>query len=128
MALRLKIEFEGVGSVIVKLVEEWGPKTIEKLIEALPIESTANRWGDEVYFEVGVEAAEENSRVDMEVGEVAYWPPGNALCIFFGPTPVSVTEKPRAYSPVNPVGIVEEGIEVLRKVNGGEKVRVELIS
>lgn len=123
----LKVSFKDVGSVIIELREDWNPKTITEILKNLPRRSRANRWGDEVYFTINVKVEEENSRVVMEVGEVAYWPPGEALCIFFGPTPVSTTNKPRAYSPVNPIGVVKEGMEVLSKIKGGEEVMVELV-
>lgn len=122
----IKISFKEVGSLIVELREDWNTKTINEILKNLPKKSRANRWGDEIYFSVGIKVKEENSRVDMEVGEVAYWPPGEALCIFFGPTPVSITNKPKAYSPVNPIGIVKEGMEILYKIRGGEEVTVEL--
>ncbi|MCS7364438.1 MAG: cyclophilin-like fold protein [archaeon GB-1867-035] len=123
----IKISFKDIGSIIVELREDWNPKTIDKIIKNLPRRSRANRWGDEVYFSIGIRVEEENSRVDMEVGEVAYWPPGEALCIFFGPTPVSITNKPRAYSPVNPIGVVKEGMEILSRIKGGEEVIVKLV-
>ena len=126
--MKIKISFENIGEVIVKLVREWNPKTIEKLIKILPVTSIANRWGDEIYFDIGIEIEEENSKIDMEIGEVAIWPPGKALCLFFGPTPISSSNKPKAYSPVNPIGMIESGIEILNKVNSGVKVKVELIS
>ncbi|MEM3546697.1 MAG: cyclophilin-like family protein [Candidatus Bathyarchaeia archaeon] len=120
----IKIVFNGVGSVLVEVKEDWNPKTVRRVLESLPLSGRAMRWGDEVYFEVNLNVEEENSRVDMEVGEVAFWPPGNAICLFFGRTPVSVSDKPRAYSPVNPFGVIVEGIDILRKVKGGEKVTV----
>lgn len=122
----IKMVFNGVGSVLVEVKEDWNPKTARRILESLPLTGRAMRWGNEVYFEVNISVEEENSRVDMEVGEVAFWPPGNAICLFFGRTPVSVSDKPRAYSPVNPFGVVVEGIDVLRKVKGGEKVTVTI--
>ena len=83
---------------------------------ALPFESSAQRWGDEVYFPIPVEAGEENARPEVPSGTVAYWPPGKALCLFFGQTP---------YSPVNMVGQIEGDPQVLAKVCDGEPVRVE---
>lgn len=123
----LRFSFRNVGYIIVELREEWNPKTVDAILSNLPLMGRANRWGDEVYFSVGIRVKEENSRVDMEVGEVAYWPPGEALCIFFGPTPVSVDDKPRTYSPVNPIGFVREDLTVLSGIKGGEKVTVELV-
>ncbi len=122
----IKVIFNGVGSVLVEVKEDWNPKTAKRIMESLPLTGRAMRWGDEVYFEVGLNIEEENTRVDMEVGDVAFWPPGNAICLFFGRTPVSVSDKPRAYSPVNPFGVIVEGIDVLRRVKGGERVTVTL--
>ncbi|MBU4258216.1 MAG: hypothetical protein KKH45_02330, partial [Proteobacteria bacterium] len=79
--------------------------TAEKIFEALPIEGTVNVWGDEIYFDIPLELDLENdARAEVEVGDLGYWPSGPAFCIFFGPTPVSRNEKPRAYSPVNIFG------------------------
>jgi len=103
---------------------EINPRTVEAVIKALPIESTANRWGDEVYFETPVKLGEENSQTAVKVGDIAYWPPGNALCIFFGPTPVTKGNEPRAYSPVNVIGKVLGDPLVFKEVKTGEKVKV----
>jgi hypothetical protein len=90
---------------------------------ALPIEGRANVWGDEIYFEIPVEmSGEEDARADVEVGELGYWPPGSAFCIFFGPTPVSPGEAPRAASPVNVFGKVEGDATIFRQVAGGARV------
>lgn len=90
-----------------------------------PFESWARRWGDEVYFETPAVAGEEGARELVSVGDVAYWPPGRALCLFFGPTPISKPGEIRPASPVNVIGRVVEGLGVLRRVASGEKVRVE---
>ena len=83
------------------------------ILAALPIEASGNRWGEEIYFSIPVhEKGAPDARADMEVGELAYWPPGNAFCIFFGPTPASDGDQPRAASPVNPIGRVVDDVEV----------------
>jgi len=92
--------------------------TAEALWDALPLESEAHRWGDEVYFETPVRSSEEDARADVPTGAVAYWPPGNALCLFFGQQP---------YSPVNIVGQLDGDPNVLARVRDGEAVRVERI-
>ena len=75
------------------------------IASACPIDIRLSRWGEEYYGDCGVVPdAEPNAREVMEIGEVAYWPPGRALCLFFGPTPASAGTEPRAASPVNPVG------------------------
>jgi hypothetical protein len=100
------------------------PITVEKILKALPIESLTNRWGDEIYFETDVEIEEENSQEEVEVGDVAYWPPGKAICIFFGRTPVSTSNKPRAYSAVNVFGKINKNLEMLKKIRDNEEVEV----
>ena len=100
--------------------------TAQQIWEALPIEGRANVWGDEVYFEIPVVAEQApDARAVVEVGELGYWPVGHAFCIFFGPTPVSTDERPRAYSPVNVIGRVLGDATQFRAVPGGERVRLE---
>ena len=100
------------------------PVTVEKILKALPIKSSTNRWGDEIYFETDLEIEEENSQEEVEVGDVAYWPPGKAICIFFGRTPVSTSSNPRAYSAVNVFGKIVKNLELLKKIKDDEKVEV----
>ena len=99
--------------------------TAQKIWQALPLEGRANIWGDEIYFEIPVSAeGEPDARALMEVGELAYWPLGRAFCIFFGPTPVSTDEKPRAYSPVNVLGRVLDDATQFRVVRDGARVQI----
>lgn len=99
--------------------------TAEKIYEALPFEGTANIWGDEIYFNIPVSLEQEpDARADVEVGELGYWPVGTAFCIFFGPTPMSTGEKPRAASPVNIFGKIEGDPLILKEVPGNAVVKV----
>jgi hypothetical protein len=94
---------------------------------ALPLQATASRWGDEIYFSIPVQLAEETgARQDMTIGELGYWPSGTAFCIFFGPTPVSDGPEPRAYSNVNPFGHVVDELDALRSVRDGDPVTVRV--
>jgi hypothetical protein len=100
--------------------------TAQKIWEALPIDGRASTWGEEVYFEIPVSAEQEaDARAQVEVGELGYWPMGNAFCIFFGPTPVSTDERPRAYSPVNILGRVLGDATLFKAVRNGDAVRIE---
>jgi hypothetical protein len=100
--------------------------TAQRIWEALPIEGVANVWGDEIYFEIPVMVEQApDARAEVEVGELGYWPVGQAFCIFFGPTPASTDERPRAYSPVNILGRVLGDATAFRSVRGGERVRIE---
>jgi hypothetical protein len=98
-------------------------RTAKAIWEELPVKARANRWGQEIYFSIPVrQDLADDARADMAVGELGYWPPGSAFCIFFGRTPASVDEKPRAASPVNPIGQVLGDATVLGGVADGELV------
>lgn len=99
--------------------------TARQIWEILPIEGRANTWGDEIYFEIPLQVgAEADARAEVEVGELGYWPIGHAFCIFFGPTPASKGDEPRAYSPVNVVGRVLGDATRFRAVPDGARVRI----
>lgn len=103
--------------------------TADAVWEALPIQASASRWGDEIYFAVPVRMARAtDARADVAVGELGYWPTGHAFCIFFGPTPASRGSEPRAASPVNPLGRLVGDSAPLRTVSDGAAVRLERIA
>ncbi len=121
--MRLLIKIAEVECLL-ELNEKVASKTVEAIKNSLPIKSYANRWGDEVYFETDAEVeAEENQRDVVEIGDVAFWIPGRAICIFFGKTPIS-DDKIRPASAVNVFGKVIKGLENLKKVKDGDEVLV----
>ena len=124
MERQIKIVTKTTGTVEAELTSE-NPQTAERIWTALPIEGKANRWGDEIYFSIPISVEEEHSRADVEVGAIAYWPPGSALCIFFGRTPASRSEKPRAASPVNVFAKLKGDVTAFRKVRDGDAVTIE---
>jgi hypothetical protein len=94
--------------------------------EALPIEGTGNRWGAEIYFAIPVKAElDDTARAVVERGDLGYWPQGHALCIFFGPTPVSRGDEIRPASPVNIVGKIRGDLRALKEVAEGTIVRLD---
>ena len=100
--------------------------TSDLLWDALPLEGSANTWGDEIYFRIAVQAEEESKASDVvEMGAVAYWPPGQALCLFFGRTPASRGDEIRAASAVNVMGAIDGDASVLKQVRSGTRVVVE---
>lgn len=100
--------------------------TAKKIWEALPIQGQANLWGQEIYFKIPVSMPQEaNAQEDVAIGTIAYWPTGEAFCIFFGPTPVSKSEQPRAYSPVNILGKIEGDLSGLKAVQQGAIVQLQ---
>ena len=101
--------------------------TARKILEILPIEGSANVWGEEIYFDIPLQTElEPDAREEVEVGDLGYWPAGPAFCIFFGPTPVSRGDQPRAYSPVNVFGRVVGDAGQFKTVTSGAKVSVTL--
>jgi hypothetical protein len=92
---------------------------------ALPLEARGQTWGDEIYFGIGIQAEAEASKAVVALGDLAYWPPGSAFCIFFGPTPMSQGNEIRPASPVTVVGRVAGDPSVFKKVAAGTMVRLE---
>ncbi len=102
--------------------------TAAEIIERLPIYAHGQRWGDEIYFTIPVRMDEEpGAREMVDVGTLAYWPPGNAFCIFFGRTPASTDARPRAASAVNPIGRIQGDATAFRAVPSGARVRLERV-
>ncbi len=96
------------------------------IADALPIEARPNEWGDEFYFEVPVKMPlDETATTKVSVGDIGYWPPGKALAIFFGPTPMSRGPEPVPASEVNLVGRITGDSSLLRKAKGAAKIRIE---
>ena len=100
-------------------------KTAGAIWDALPIEAKGQTWGDEIYFDIGLSAPPEKAREVVDVGDLAYWPPGQAFCIFFGPTPASRGDECRAASAVNVVGKIVGDARVFTKVRSGSRVTIE---
>jgi hypothetical protein len=110
MTGELKIEVGGLAA------RGWlnDTDTATKVLEILPLTSPVNVWGEEIYFSIPVKTGPEDARETVELGDIAYWPQGNALCIFFGTTPVSQGDEIRPISPVNVVGRVEVDRDLYR--------------
>ncbi len=100
-------------------------RTAQAIWDALPIEASAQTWGDEIYFGIPVDAGNENPQETVELGDLGYWEPGSAFCIFFGPTPMSHGDEIRPASPVTVFGKIEGDPTVFKSVRAGTKVRIE---
>jgi len=99
-------------------------QTAQKIYQNLPLESKVRTWGEEIYFEIPVSCNPENASLDVEVGDVAYWPEGSCLCVFFGRTPASTSDKPKPASEVNIVGKAIGDVSALKEIKLGEKITV----
>jgi len=107
-------------------IDDSNSETCKGFREALPIEGEVMRWGDEIYFFVDFKAPlERGARSAMNVGELAYWPHGPALAIFFGPTPASKGKEPVAASDCNVIGRTNASPEMLRKARENAKIIID---
>ena len=120
---QIKIEFENTSIDAVLNNSE----TADKIKKILPLSNSVNTWGDEIYFSIGVNDGEIDSKEVVELGDLGYWPPGNAFCLFFGLTPASEGDKIMPASPVNIIGKILSDLEILKSIKSGEKVSVKLI-
>ncbi len=99
--------------------------TARKVADAMPLKTSFNTWGDEIYFTIPVEAAlDESAREEVEIGDLGYWPTGRAFCIFFGPTPMSTGGEIKPASGVNIIGRVTGDAKKLKEVMGEDEVVV----
>ena len=99
--------------------------TAQAVWDALPLSVPGDTWGDEIYFGIPVKAKAENPCETVEMGDLAFWPPGSAFCIFFGPTPASRGAEIRPASPVNVFGRVTGDPTIFKKVRAGTPIRIE---
>ncbi|MEE9181549.1 MAG: cyclophilin-like fold protein [candidate division NC10 bacterium] len=100
--------------------------TANAVWETLPVTGKANTWGDEIYFAIPVkEELEPTARETVEKGDLGYWPPGRAFCIFFGPTPASTGTEIRPASAVNIIGHIEGDPAIFKKVKDGARIQID---
>jgi uncharacterized protein len=119
-----KLRVSAGGVVADAILNESG--TAQAIWNALPIEARANTWGDEIYFGIPVQHDEEpDARETVDFGDLGFWPPGHAFCIFFGPTPASRGNEIRPASPVNVIGRITSDPNVFKSVASGARVRLE---
>jgi len=115
----IKFKIEEVGEAEGELIRHLAPRTVDAIAKRLPIEGRAALWKQEVYFEIPVKMGKEKAEPNVEKRAIAYWPMGNALCIFYGES--------QPYSPVNIVGQVTKNLELFARVKSGTKIMVEKI-
>jgi len=121
---KIVVEFPEIDvNLDVELDDRLAPKTVQAVLEKLPIEVKINRWGDELYTDaMPVKVREENARALVDLMDVAYWPEGHALCLFFGPTPISKGKEIKPYSPVNVIGKIVSKENIVKRVDDSTSV------
>ena len=98
----------------------------QQIINKLPLKAMINEWGDEFYFEIPVKASlDETAATKVKIGDIGFWPPGNALAIFFGPTPMSSGADPVPASAVNLVGRIAGDAKLLKREKGTATIYIE---
>jgi len=122
MERRIIIEAGGIVSEAILAESE----TAKAIWNSLPIESKCNIWGDEIYFSIPISLPlDETAKEIVEMGDLGYWPTGEALCIFFGPTPISKDNEIRPASAVNIVGRIIGNPRVFKKISTDTKIQVK---
>lgn len=114
--MKIKITVEGKGYAEAEL-DERNPESAKEIYESLPLEGRALLWMEEVYFDIPVTLDYENPSDTASPGDISYWPPGYALCIFFGST--------QPYSPVNHIGRVTRNLDLFFSVDEGDRIIIE---
>lgn len=123
--MEILIRSPRIGELRAVLEEEGAPKTVAAIRQALPIKAQASRWGKEIYFSTSVEVGQERGVEVVEKGAIGYWPPGRALCLFFGPTPASRhAQEIRPASPVTVVGRILGDPDGLDQVQDGDPIEI----
>lgn len=114
--MRIRITVEGKGHATGEL-DDRNPESASRIYDSLPIEGRALLWMEEVYFDIPLDLDYENPSDSASPGDISYWPPGYALCIFFGST--------QPYSPVNHIGRITENLELFFSVDEGDRIIIE---
>ena len=124
MATAIKIV---IGNITLR-AEMTDTACAKQIIDKLPIDASPNEWGDEFYFQIPVKAPpDETATAKVKVGDIGYWPPGNAMAIFFGKTPMSTGADPVPASAINVVGRILGDATVLKQAKGATRIRIEKI-
>lgn len=121
-SMKVKLISENL-EVIIKLFEN---PTVKAIVEKFPLKSTVSTWGDEIYFDTGINAPVSKLTTDVSVGDVAYWPEGRCFCVFFGKTPMSTSNKPMPASSVVVIGKTEALHGEIKKVASGSEITVQI--
>ena len=119
---RVKVKFviAGLGEAEGELVRFLAPRTIDTIVRRLPVEGRAALYKEEVYFEIPIKMGEEKAKPTVEVGTIAFWPMGSALCVFYG--------KSQPYSPVSILGKITNNLDIFKQVKSGTTIKVQLIT
>ena len=128
MKHKIDIVIPKAENIEIELDDSNSPSTVKKFVENLPFTVGLNLWGDEIYTdESPIKEKEENAKPLVELNDVAYWPSGKAICLFYGRTPIGKKDEIKPYSPVNVIGkILKPKKSVLTKISDGSEATFKL--
>ena len=128
MKRKIELVIPKVKNIEIELDDSHSPNTVKKFVENLPFSVSMNLWGEEIYTdESPIKEKEENAKPLVELNDVAYWPSGKAICLFFGPTPIGKKGEIKPYSPVNVIGkILKPEKSILTKISNGLEATFQL--
>ncbi len=128
MKHKIEIVIPQLKNIEIELDDSNSPNTVKKFVDSLPFAVGLNLWGQEIYTEESpIQEKEENAKPLVELNDVAYWPTGKAICLFYGPTPIGKKGEIKPYSPVNVVGkILKPDKSILRKISDGSEATFQL--
>ena len=129
MKYSILISIPNIENITLELDDSTSPNTVKQFIEKLPFTLSLNIWGEEIYTDESlISESEENSKSPVDLNDVAYWPQGKAICLFYGPTPIGKKGEITPYSPVNVIGkIVKPDKKILSKIKNGQKATFQLV-
>jgi hypothetical protein len=116
----VRVVVEGKGEAEAEFIRFLAPRTIGSILRLLPIEGRTSVFSEYVYFQIPLKIGNEKSKKFVEAGAIAYWPMGNAVCIF--------SEETRPYSPVNLMGRITKNLDLFKDIKSGTKIRIEKIN
>ena len=124
MKIKILAIIQGLENITIELYDVFSPKTCKAILDSLPFSVNAHLWGEEIYtYESSISQPEENAKDLVDLNDVAYWPSGTAICLFFGPTPIGKKGEIKPYSPVNIVGkITDPDKSILENFTDGTKI------
>ena len=124
MKKKILVSIPELENITIELNDTFSPKTCKSTIDSLPFSVNAHVWGEEIYTdESPISQSEENAKSLVDLNDVAYWPSGKAICLFFGPTPIGKKGEIKPYSPVNIIGkIINADKSVIKNFKEGTKI------
>mgnify|MGYP003342874354 CR=1 FL=1 len=129
MTHKIEIVIPEDENIEIELDDSNSPKTVKKFVASLPFTVGLNLWGEEIYTdESPINEHEENAKALVELNDVAYWPSGKAICLFYGKTPIGKNDEIKPYSPVNVIGkITKPNKSILKKISDGSEATFQLM-